>query len=174
MCDRCQHVGSIFCSAWQHGSSGAAVRRHWGMAVSLGHGRGICHHRRAATACHCGGDEDTCSNSNGRDTNNQQSTKSSKDNGSKYYSNGNDDRVVVIAWQLRQLGGFQISSTAAVRRHGGMATAAATTAMLSPRAGVVVMKTPVATAMAGAQTINNQLKAAMATVTETATTTAMT
>ena len=47
-----------------------------------------------------------------------------------------------------------------------MAAAAAATAVLPPCATLVVIKTPVATAMAGAQTtINNQLKAAMATVT---------
>ncbi len=41
----------------------------------------------------------------------------------------------------------------------------------SPRAAAVVMKTPAATAMAGAQTaINNQLKLATATATMTATT----
>ncbi len=53
-----------------------------------------------------------------------------------------------------------------------MATAAA---VLPPRAAVVAMKTPVVTAMAGAQTtIDNQLNASTATVTMTATTMTMT
>ena len=44
--------------------------------------------------------------------------------------------------------------------------------MLRPRAAAVVTKTPAGTAMAGKQTtINNQLKAAAATATETATVT---
>ena len=48
-----------------------------------------------------------------------------------------------------------------------MAAAAATTAVLPLRATTVAMKTPVATAMGGAQTtINIQLKAVMATATE--------
>ncbi len=47
---------------------------------------------------------------------------------------------------------------------------AAATAVLPPRAAAVATKTLVATAMAGEQTtINNQLKAVAATVTETAT-----
>ncbi len=51
-----------------------------------------------------------------------------------------------------------------------MAVAATITAVLPPGAAAVAMKTPAATAMAGAQTtINNQLKAATSTVTETAT-----
>jgi hypothetical protein len=46
-----------------------------------------------------------------------------------------------------------------------MAAAAVATTMLPPRATAVAMKTPTATAMAGAQTtINHQLKAATATV----------
>ena len=56
-----------------------------------------------------------------------------------------------------------------------MAVATAATAVLPPRAVAVAMKTPVVTAMVGAQTtINNQIKAAttmameMATVTATA------
>ena len=50
-----------------------------------------------------------------------------------------------------------------------MAAAAATTAMLPPHAAAVVLKTPVATGMAGAETtINNQLKAATAAATEMA------
>jgi hypothetical protein len=40
-----------------------------------------------------------------------------------------------------------------------MATLATTNAVLLPRATALAMKTPAATAMAGAQTINNQLKA---------------
>ncbi len=39
-----------------------------------------------------------------------------------------------------------------------MAAPAATNAVLPPRAAAVAMKTPAATAMTGAQTINNQLK----------------
>ncbi len=54
-------------------------------------------------------------------------------------------------------------SMVAVRRHGGMARAAAIITVLPLHAGTVAMKTPVATAMAGAQTISNQLKAATAT-----------
>jgi hypothetical protein len=51
-----------------------------------------------------------------------------------------------------------------------MAAAAAATAVLQPHAAAVVTKTPVGTAMVGKQTtINNQLKAAAATATETAT-----
>ena len=53
-----------------------------------------------------------------------------------------------------------------------MAATVATTAVLSPRSAVVEMKTPPSTAMAGAQTINNQQKAATATTTKTATITA--
>ena len=46
----------------------------------------------------------------------------------------------------------------------GMAAAAAATAVLPPRAAAVAMKTPAATAMAGAHTtINNQLKDGMTT-----------
>ena len=41
----------------------------------------------------------------------------------------------------------------------GLAAAAVTTIVLPPRATAVAMKTPAVTAMAGAQTINNQLKA---------------
>jgi len=44
-------------------------------------------------------------------------------------------------------------------RHRDMAAPAATNAVLPPRAAVVAMKTPAATAMVGAQIINNQLKA---------------
>jgi hypothetical protein len=52
-----------------------------------------------------------------------------------------------------------------------MAVAAA---ILPPRAAVVAMKTPVVTAMAGAQTtINNQMNASTATATETGTTMTM-
>jgi hypothetical protein len=54
-----------------------------------------------------------------------------------------------------------------------MAVAAAATAVLPPRATAVEIKTPVATAMVGAQTtINNQLK--LVTAMETAKTTATT
>ena len=56
-----------------------------------------------------------------------------------------------------------------------MATAAAATAVLRPRAATVETKTPAGTTMAGKQTtINDQLKAAAATATETATMTAKT
>jgi hypothetical protein len=65
-------------------------------------------------------------------------------------------------------------SAAAVRSHRGMAVAAITTVVLPPRAAAVAMKTPAATAMAGAQTINNQLKAVTVTATETMTMTATT
>jgi hypothetical protein len=51
---------------------------------------------------------------------------------------------------------------------GAVAAAAATAAALPPRAAAVATKTPVATAMAGAQTINNQLKAAAASAMELA------
>jgi len=44
-------------------------------------------------------------------------------------------------------------------RHWDMVTQAATNAMLPPHAATVAKKTPAATATAGAQTINNQLKA---------------
>jgi hypothetical protein len=55
----------------------------------------------------------------------------------------------------------------------GMATAAASTAMLPPHTTAVVTKTPVAAVMAEAQTtINNQLKVAAATETKTMTMTA--
>ena len=96
------------------------------------HGHGSRRHRRAATACHCGGDEDTGGDSNGRGTNNnQQLTKSSQ------------RRQVSIG-----------NATPA-----GMAEA---TAVLPPHATAMAIKTPTVTAMAGAQTaINNQLKAAM-------------
>ena len=58
----------------------------------------------------------------------------------------------LTAW--RQCLAWQCGCTA--RRHWGMAVPAATNAMLPPRAATVVMKTPVATAVAGAQksTIN--------------------
>ena len=56
-------------------------------------------------------------------------------------------------------GGVWLGSAAAARCHWGIAAPATTTAMLPPRAAAVAMKTPAATAMAGAQTINNQLKA---------------
>ena len=63
-----------------------------------------------------------------------------------------------------------ISVTAA-----GIAAAAAATAVLPSRTAKVAMKTPVARAMAGAQTtIINQLKAARTTATATATMIAMT
>ena len=59
------------------------------------------------------------------------------------------------AWQRRQRQTARwqrvISASAA-----GMVAAAATTAVLPPRAAAVAMKTPVATAMAGAQPDNNQ------------------
>ncbi len=49
-----------------------------------------------------------------------------------------------------------------------MATAATSTAMLPPHATAVGTKTPAATVMVGAQTtINNKLKAVVATATET-------
>ena len=57
----------------------------------------------------------------------------------------------------------------------GMAVVAAATAMLPPHTTTVAMKTPAVTAMAGAHTtINNQLKAAIEKVMETAKMTAMT
>ena len=56
----------------------------------------------------------------------------------------------------------------------GMAKAAATIAVLPPRAATVAMKTPAVTAIAGAQTtINNQIKAVTETVTKVAKMTAM-
>jgi hypothetical protein len=56
-----------------------------------------------------------------------------------------------------------------------MATAAAATAVLPVRTAAVATKTPAATAMVGAHTtINNQLKEAAATATETAMMTVMT
>ena len=70
------------------------------------------------------------------------------------------------AWQRG--GGAKLDSVAAAlgwqrgctaRRHRGMAAPAATNAVLPPRAATVAMKTPGGTAMAGAQTMNNQLKA---------------
>ena len=61
------------------------------------------------------------------------------------------------AWQRN--GGVRLGSTAAVRRHQGMAAPAATNAVLPPHVAAVAIKTPTATAMARAQTINNQLKA---------------
>jgi hypothetical protein len=45
------------------------------------------------------------------------------------------------------------------QRQRGMVAPATTNTVLPPHATVVAMKTPAATAMAGAQTINNQLKA---------------
>ncbi len=56
--------------------------------ASLGHDRGSRHHRRAATARCCGGNENTGINSNGGGTNNQQSTNSSDGNGD---GNGDND-----------------------------------------------------------------------------------
>jgi hypothetical protein len=59
-----------------------------------------------------------------------------------------------------------VEAAAAVWRHHGVSSVAG--AALPPRATAVAMKTPVATAMAGAQTtINNQLKAAAATAMDT-------
>ena len=52
--------------------------------------------------------------------------------------------------------------------------ASAATTVLPPHAAVVAMKTLAATAMVGAQTINNQLKAVKVAATETATMTATT
>ena len=87
----------------------------------------------------------------------------------------------MVAW--RQSGG-----SAALRSGGGgggqrigrgtragITTAAATTAVLPLRTATVAMKTPAATAMAGAQTtVNNQLKAATPMGTKMVTMTAMT
>jgi hypothetical protein len=57
----------------------------------------------------------------------------------------------------------------------GIAAAAANTAVLRPRAAAVATKTLAATAMMGKQTsINNQLKAVVATAAETVTMTATT
>ncbi len=56
-----------------------------------------------------------------------------------------------------------------------MVAAAATTAMLPPRAATVAMKTPAVTVLGGAQaTINNQLQVVATRVTETVTVTATT
>ncbi len=52
---------------------GLAARLH--SAASSGHGRASRHQCRAATARHCGGDEDTGGESDCGGTNNQQSTK---------------------------------------------------------------------------------------------------
>ncbi len=49
---------------------------------------------------------------------------------------------------------------------GAAAVATATAVVLPPRAATMVTKTPAATVMAGAQTINNKLKAAAETATE--------
>ena len=54
-----------------------------------------------------------------------------------------------------------------------MAVAAATTTLLPPCAAAVALKTLTATAMAEAQTINNEPKAALATATEIATMTTL-
>ena len=51
------------------------------------------------------------------------------------------------------------SSAAAARHHWDMAAQAATNAVLPPCTIAVAMKTPAATTIAGAQTINNKLKA---------------
>ncbi len=74
--------------------------------------------------------------------------------------------MVVSAARQQRSAWQRGNSTAAAWRHRGMATAAVTTAVLPPRAAAVAMKTPAATAMVGAQTINNQLKTAMVTATE--------
>ncbi len=111
-----------------------------------------------------GGNEDTGGNSNGGGTdNNQQSTKSgggnvdgngnndSNDNNDGNKGNGGGGSSLAAAQQGRQLGGGGLAAAAAVP---------ATTATLPPHTTVVVMKTPAATAMAGAQTtLNNQLNA---------------
>ena len=76
--------------------------------------------------------------------------------------------VAVAAWRWRSA--WQHGGSAAVaQRHRGMAVAAITTAVLPPRVTAVAIKTPVATAVVGAQSINNQLKAVMVTATEAAT-----
>ena len=67
--------------------------------------------------------------------------------------------VLSLAAQRRHLAWQCGRRAAAARRHWGMATQATTNAVLQPRTAVVAMKTPAATAMVGAQTINNQLKA---------------
>jgi hypothetical protein len=56
----------------------------------------------------------------------------------------------------RRRSAWQCGCTA--RRHRGMAAPATTNALLPPRAAAVAMKTPAATVIVGAQTINNQLK----------------
>ncbi len=70
------------------GSGGSLAEASW--RRQLGVGGGSCRHRCRAAAVHrCGGDEDTCGDSDGGATdNNQQSTKSSSSNGN---GNGNDD-----------------------------------------------------------------------------------
>jgi len=72
----------------------------------------------------------------------------------------------LAVWRWRQAwqrgGGVKLGSGAAhccvIAASLGHGALAATNAVLPPRAAAVVMKTPAATAMAGAQTINNQLK----------------
>ncbi len=77
--------------------------------------------------------------------------------------------AAAACWQRGGGGGQRVGSATAA----GMA-AAVTTTVLPPRATAVAMKTPTATAMAGAQiTINNQLNAVMATAKETVTMTGM-
>ena len=61
------------------------------------------------------------------------------------------------AWQRG--GGVWLGGAAAAWPHWGMTVPAATNAVLPLRAAAVAMKTPAVTAMTGAQTINNQLKA---------------
>ena len=65
----------------------------------------------------------------------------------------------LAVWRCVKLGSAAVAFGLAVWRHWGMAVPAATNAVLPPCTTAVAMKAPAATAMAGAQTINNQLKA---------------
>ncbi len=92
---------------------------------------------------------------------------------------GDTATAEVIAWRRRwqRVNRLAASGSTAVATVGSMSAArhwrtSDTTAVLPPHASAVEMKTAAATAMAGAQTINNQLNAVTVMVTETATMTA--
>jgi hypothetical protein len=72
------------------------------------------------------------------------------------WQRGGGVKLVSAAAASSLAAGLRIA--ASLLHHWDMAALAATNAVLPPRAAAVVMKTPAATAMAGAQTINNQLK----------------
>ncbi len=94
---------------------------------------------------------------------------------SQQQGSGNSAAAVISQhwwWWGQGGGGIQLGSPAAALRHWGLAATAVTTAVLPPRAAG--NEDIGSNSNGGAQTINNQLKAAMVTAMETATMTATT